>query len=93
LPQEDQRGMFKTFEKHINPGGILIFTSGPEAGEEWSNNGGEYLYHDSLSSEEYQQLLKKYNFNLIIHNIRDENCGGATVWLAQYIPKAKKGQS
>lgn len=84
LTHEEQRKMFQTFERHANPGAILMFTSGPEAGEVWSNNGGVNLYHASLSMTEYKDLLKKHHFEVIAHNIEDEDCGGATVWVAKY---------
>ncbi|OYW79598.1 MAG: hypothetical protein B7Z27_05245, partial [Sphingobacteriia bacterium 32-37-4] len=59
LPADDQRKMFKIFADHLNQQGMLLFTSGHEAGEVWSNNGGENLYHASLSAEEYEKLLDK----------------------------------
>lgn len=89
LSQNDQRAMFIVFEKHIASNGILIFTSGVEAGEVWSDNGGEQLYHASLSTFEYTKLLTDHHFQVISHNIEDENCGGATVWVAQYSGSAK----
>ncbi len=52
LSQDDQRAMFQTFKQHLNEYGILLFTSGPDAGEVWSDNGGESLYHASLSPDE-----------------------------------------
>jgi len=84
LTQNVQRVMFKIFANHLNREGLLLFTTGPEAGEVWSDNGGESLYHASLSSNEYKKLLKLHGFKLIIYKIKDENCGGATVWLARY---------
>ena len=84
LSQDDQRAMFKVFEEHINPGGILLFTSGPDAGEVWGNNGGEDLYHASLSTAEYQSLLKQHHFEVMTHSIEDEACGDATIWMARY---------
>ncbi len=85
LPQEDQRNMFETFKNHLNTNGILIFTSDTEAGEVWGDNGGENLYHASLAPDEYKQLLSHHGFSLIKHTVEDESCGGATVWLAQYL--------
>lgn len=60
------------FENHIQPGGILLFTSGPKEGEVWSDNGGEMLYHASLST------------TALDHKIEDPECGEATVWLTRY---------
>lgn len=84
LSQEDQRAMFAIFEKHMNPGGILMFTSGPEAGEVWGDNGGENLYHASLSTSEYNELLKTHHFEALKHVVEDKDCGDATIWVARY---------
>lgn len=83
LSQNDQRAMFNTFASHLNIGGILLFTSGSEAGEILSDNGGRNLYHASLSSDEYKVILHQNNFALIEYKISDSECGGATVWLAK----------
>ncbi len=83
LPQDDQRKMFQTFKNYMNQNGVLLFTSGHSSGEVWGDNGGENLYHASLSIEEYQELLVSYGFELITHTVEDENCGGATVWFAK----------
>jgi ubiquinone/menaquinone biosynthesis C-methylase UbiE len=83
LSQNDQRGMFKTFTSNLKNGGILMFTSGKERGEIWSNNGGENLYHASLSLDEYKETLKQYEFTLIDHKIADPECENATIWLAK----------
>ncbi|MCT4635547.1 MAG: class I SAM-dependent methyltransferase [Rickettsiales bacterium] len=87
LTQNDQRKMFQVFENHILPNGVLLFTSGTNNGEVWSNNGGESLYHASLSPDEYKNLLAQHNFRIIKHNIEDRNCGDATVWVAKHIDK------
>ena len=83
LTHDDQRSMFKLFKKHIKPSGILAFTSGTEHGEVWSDNGGENLYHASLSANEYQELLTESSFSIITHKIEDPYCGDATIWIAQ----------
>ncbi len=90
LSQDDQRAMFKTFKSNLKPGGVLLFTSGPEAGEVWSDNGGENLYHASLSPDEYKDLLKQYGFALIEYKSSDPECGDATVWLAKLEKLSKK---
>lgn len=85
LDSDSQRDMFKIFASHIKPGGILAFTSGDEESEVWTNNGGQELYHASLSAKEYNGLLKDSAFKLLVHKVRDPECGEATVWLAQKI--------
>jgi cyclopropane fatty-acyl-phospholipid synthase-like methyltransferase len=83
LPASDQQDMFQRFEEHINPNGILLFTSGTEYGETWAVNGGENLFHASLDTSEYESLLQKHHFQVLKHTINDPDCGGATVWMAK----------
>ncbi len=83
LDHDSQRSMFKIFESHIKTGGILAFTSGVKEEESWSDNGGQQLYHASLSTNEYESLLKASSFKILIHKIHDPQCGEATVWVAQ----------
>ncbi|OCX51315.1 methyltransferase [Mucilaginibacter sp. PPCGB 2223] len=84
LPEDDQPLMFGIFEKHINPNGVLLFTSGPKRGEAWGINGGENLFHASLAPDEYESLLNKHHFKVLKHKEEDPDCGGATVWMARY---------
>ncbi len=77
--------MFKIFSTHIKTGGVLAFTSGEEKGEVWSDNGGQQLYHASLSTSEYESLLKAESFKVLSHKVRDPECGEATVWVAQKV--------
>lgn len=83
LSHEDQRHTLKLLASYVYQNGLFIFTSGPEYGEVWSDNGGHELYHASLSTEEYKQLLIDNNFKVLVHKIRDPECGEATVWVAQ----------
>lgn len=85
IPQEDQRRLFPIFETHVESNGILAFTSGPEQGEVWGDNGGESLYHASLSQDEYSALLEKHYFKIIRHVVQDQHCGNTTVWIAKKI--------
>lgn len=83
LPLVDQSLMFKNFATHLNPNGILLFTSGSEFSETWGINGGKNLFHASLATETYRELLTQNGFEIISHTIDDPNCGGATVWMAR----------
>lgn len=89
LDHDSQRRMFKIFETHTKPGGILAFTSGVEEGEVWGENGGEQLYHASLSTQEYQKLLSNSSFRVLTHKIEDPDCGDTTIWVAQKAPASK----
>lgn len=86
LPPNDQSGMFGIFEEHLNPNGILLFTSGTEHGETWTVNGGERLYMASLDTREYETLLSKHNFSVLKYVENDPNCGQANVWVAELLP-------
>ena len=83
LPSEDQKPLFKKFKDLLHAKGLLMFTSGPEDNEVWSNLDGQDLFHASLSSEEYKKLLEEANFEVLLHQINDPECGNATIWIAQ----------
>lgn len=83
LTVEAQREMFARFAQYSQSGTVLMFTSGPEAGEAIGEMFGEPLYHASLSQTEYRILLKKYGFHVLKMQSEDVTCTGHTVWLAQ----------
>lgn len=83
LRHDDQRAMFATLARLLAPGGVLMFTSGTEYSETWSDNGGAMLYHASLGLEEYRRLLEANRFELVQLAVDDTACGGATVWIAR----------
>lgn len=83
LSAADQRAMFSVFKKHLKLQGVLLFTSGSKEGEVWSDNDGEDLYHSSLSSSEYKQILKRYGFELLEYKLQDKDCNGHSIWLMQ----------
>jgi SAM-dependent methyltransferase len=79
LSPEDQRPLFARFAAHARPGAPLIFTSGPEHGEEIGQWMGEPLYHGSLGPDEYRALLAAAGFGGVSHH---PDRRSATVWLA-----------
>ncbi|MDF1654155.1 MAG: class I SAM-dependent methyltransferase [Coxiellaceae bacterium] len=83
LPREDQPATLDTLCDYVKPGGILVFTSGSSEREVWSDNGGEDLYHASLSKDDYQAILIRNDCHRLFHQAEDPDCGGATVWVAQ----------
>ncbi len=83
LSPEHQRRMFPLFRKHSSSKAVLLFTSGPAAGEANGEYRGEPLYHGSLAAAEYRELLECNGFAVIAHVERDASCGDHTVWLAQ----------
>jgi dihydrofolate reductase/ubiquinone/menaquinone biosynthesis C-methylase UbiE len=85
LPHDDQRETLKLLASLVEQDGLLIFTSGEEFGEVWGENGGHDLYHASLSTEEYTQILLSSHFKILVHKVRDPECGEATVWVAKKV--------
>ena len=87
LTPEDQRAMFPVFARHAAPGALLLFTSGPQAGVSMGEIYGRPLYHASLDRAEYGSLLAAQDFQVLLHQVEDPDCGGHTVWLAQKRPE------
>ena len=85
LCHDDQRNMFPVFRAHASPQAALMFTSGPAHGEAIGSFAGEPLYHASLDAAEYRSLLDRNGFRVVSHVVEDPDCGGHTIWLAQFI--------
>lgn len=83
LAHDDQRAMFRVFARHVQPRGALMFTSGLTHGEVLSTFAGEPLYHASLDTSEYRQLLSRNGFQVVGHAAQDPSCGEHTIWLAR----------
>lgn len=83
LSQEDQRGMFPLFGQYCKPGGLLLFTSGPHEGNITGEMQGMDFSYSSLSPHEYRSLLEMHDFQVLIHNTEDPECGNHTVWLSE----------
>ena len=86
LTRDEQRRMFPIFKKHINPEGLLLFTSGPKDGETIGDLYGHDLFHASLGPDEYRSRLADSGFRVLRYQTEDPDCGGHTVWLAQAQP-------
>jgi predicted TPR repeat methyltransferase len=83
LSPHHQRHTFATFAQHAAAGAVLMFNSGPSAGEQIGTYQGEPLYHASLAPFEYRSLLAANGFEVIAHAVADPTCGERTVWLAR----------
>lgn len=57
LRPEEQRAGLPRIAPHLRPGGRLLLTVGPEAGEVTGVAGGETVYHASLAPETYKAIL------------------------------------
>jgi predicted TPR repeat methyltransferase len=78
-----QRQMFAIFNAHASAGAVLMFTAGPEHGEAIGEFGGDPLYHASLAPSEYEALLDRSGFEVILHKANDPAAGGRTAWLCR----------
>lgn len=83
LSRPDQRALFDVFARHVRPGGVLMFTSGDEDGEQIGEWRGDPLYHASLSTADYREGLGASGFDVIDHVVGNYAKGEATVWLAR----------
>src|ERR1700731_1505010 len=83
LPAGDQRRIFAIFKQHAAPSAVLMFPSGPPAGEQIGSYRGESVYHASLDSAEYRTLLADNGFDVVAHVVEDPTCGLHTIWLAR----------
>lgn len=83
LTRDEQRATFPLFRRHLNPGGRLLFTSGPCDGEVVGDLFGDPLFHASLAAPEYRALLAANGMRVLRHEVEDPHCGGHTVWLAE----------
>ncbi|WP_206513822.1 class I SAM-dependent methyltransferase [Pseudoflavitalea rhizosphaerae] len=48
-------------------------------------NGGVNLYHGSLDTNQYKELLEANEFRVLQFKENDIDCGHANVWMAQLI--------
>jgi hypothetical protein len=85
LNHDDQRRMFPIFADHAALGAVLMFNTGPQHGESVGEYKGDPLCHASLSPDEYEALITRFEFRVLEHATNDAQAGGRTVWLCQRI--------
>ncbi len=83
LTPDEQRACLPQMAKHLSPGGRLLVTVGPEAGETSGTVAGETVYHASLSPAEYAALLEANNLTLTAFVAEDPGCQNHTVLMAR----------
>ncbi len=79
LTPDDQRPMFATFSKLARPGAPLMFTSGTTLGQAIGTFEGQPLYHGSLDTAEYRELLSSTGFEVVNYVENDPACGAANI--------------
>lgn len=83
LGQADQRALIPRLVRHLAPGGRLLLTVGPQAGEVLGRVGEEPIYHASLSPEDYAALCRQAGCRAVTFVAEDPACGFRTLLLAQ----------
>lgn len=71
------------FAAHLHPGGAMLLTVGPAAGEVVGQVADEAVYHSSLSLDAYRQVLASLGMRVLSFVAEDPQCGDASVLLAQ----------
>ncbi|KHQ51912.1 class I SAM-dependent DNA methyltransferase [Mameliella alba] len=83
LTEAEQRAALPRIAAHLAPGGRLLLTVGPEAGEAWGTVGGEPVYHASLSPEDYAEVLAEAGAPVEDFVPEDPACNGHSLLLAR----------
>lgn len=83
LTPEEQESTLTKLAAHLAPGGALMLTVGPEAGEVTGHVGDDVVYHASLSRQDYERSLAALGLRIVAFTVSDDDCGGATVLLAR----------
>ena len=83
LTQQEQRDALPRLAAHLEPGGLLLVTVGPKAGESVGQVAGEPVLQASLSPAEYASLLELHGLMLIEFVSEDPQCGFHTVLMAK----------
>ncbi|TDT74782.1 trans-aconitate methyltransferase [Litoreibacter halocynthiae] len=83
LTQDEQRACLPRLAAHLNKGGTLMVTVGPDAGETTGDVAGDTVYHASLSPMEYVQILDANGLRLTAYIAEDPDCNRHSVLMAR----------
>lgn len=83
LTPADQRGALARMAAHLVPGGVLLFTCGPRAGEVEGTVEGERVYHASLDPREYASELERHGVEMVDFVAEDPTCDCHSLVLAR----------
>jgi len=83
LTPAEQRATLARFTQHLQPEGLLLLTVGPDAGEVTGHVGGQPVYHSSLSSAAYQEVLHSLGMTILDFVPEDPECDFASVLLSR----------
>ena len=80
LSPADQAKAFACFSAHAKRGASLVFTSGPDAGEDTGEDEGEPVSHDSLSPAGYRALFATHGWDEVAFLPESTVFHGHTIW-------------
>lgn len=83
LRPDEQRTCIARMARHLAPGGSLLMTVGPEAGEASGTVGGEAVYHASLSPAGYATCLEDHGLRLTGFLAEDPDTNKHSVLMAR----------
>lgn len=83
LTADDQTACIARMARHLNPGGTLMLTVGPDVGEASGTVGGETVYHASLSPAGYATCLEDNGLRLTGFLAEDPETNRHTVLMAR----------
>ncbi len=83
LTAEDQIALIPRLARHLLPGGALLLTVGPGAGEALGQVGSDRVYHASLSPDAYERHLGAQGLSVVDFRPEDPDCRGHSVLLAR----------
>ena len=74
LTPRDQVVTIDRFSAHLKPGGALMMTVGPGAGEVVGHVNGDEVYHSSLEPDEYREVLARAGIDVVEFVAEDPDC-------------------
>ena len=83
LPRSDQRDVLPLLAARVKPGGPLMFTTGTGDGKALGQVAGQPVYHASLTTETYTDILATHGCVVRRVKLTDPDCQQHSVLLAQ----------
>lgn len=83
LTQSEQRAALPRIAAHLSPGGRLLLSVGPKAGEVTGTVEGAPVYHASLDAEDYRAILADAGAPVEAFVPEDPSCDYHSVLLAR----------
>ncbi|MCR8725695.1 class I SAM-dependent methyltransferase [Frigidibacter sp. ROC022] len=84
-----QRRLLAALPRLAAPGALLVFNSGPAAGQAIGMVGEEPVWHGSLAPAQYRRLLARAGFVVERMRLRDATAGGRSHWRARFVGRSE----